>query len=222
MGIPIESRPGRHGGYRLRPGFRLPPLMLADDEALAVTLGLLCARRFGLAGAAPATEGALAKIERVLPQALRAQIQALADALILDWPRTPAPGDSPPPRTPPATLLALASAVAAEQRTILTYRDRHGAATTRPFDPYAVVYLSNTALYAVGYCHLRQDIRVFRLDRIAAIEPEGTPFTRPVDLDYLDYVRRSIALLPVTGRWKSHSPPRSPRPGAGSPPSSST
>ncbi|MFN8516013.1 MAG: HTH domain-containing protein [Chloroflexia bacterium] len=76
MGIPIESRPGRYGGYRLRPGFRLPPLMLADDEALAVTLGLLFARRFGLTGAAPATEGALAKIERVLPAPLRAQVNA--------------------------------------------------------------------------------------------------------------------------------------------------
>ncbi len=65
--------------------------MLADDEAIAVTLGLLCAHRFGLAGAAPATEGALAKIERVLPQALRAQVQALADALILDWPPPPPP-----------------------------------------------------------------------------------------------------------------------------------
>lgn len=196
MGIPIESRPGRHGGYRLRPGYRLPPLMLADDEALAVTLGLLYARRFGLAGAAPATEGALAKIERVLPEALRAQIQALAAALILDWPRPLASGGSPQPRTPPATLLALAAAVATEQRTILTYQDRFGATTTRPFDPYAVVYLSNATLYAVGHCHLRRDVRVFRLDRIAAVEPEGTPFTRPTDLDYLDYVRNSIALLP--------------------------
>jgi predicted DNA-binding transcriptional regulator YafY len=199
MGIPVESRPGRHGGYRLHPGFRLPPLMLADDEALAVTLGLLCARRFGLAGAAPATEGALAKIERVLPQALRAQVQALADALILDWPRPPAHSDSPPPQTPPATLLALATAVAGEQRTILTYQDRNGTATTRTFDPYAVVYLSNTALYAVGYCHLRQDVRVFRLDRITTIEPEGNPFTRPADFNSLDHVRRSIALLP--GLW---------------------
>lgn len=196
MGIPIESRPGRYGGYRLRPGFRLPPLMLADDEALAVTLGLLFARRFGLTGAAPATEGALAKIERVLPAALRAQVHALDDALILDWPRPPQPGDIQAPRPPSATLLTLAVAVAAEQRTVLTYQDQFGTSTTRPFDPYGVVYLSNTAWYAVGHCHLRQDVRVFRLDRIASVEPEGTPFTRPADLDCLGYVRRSIALLP--------------------------
>src|SRR5947209_1311661 len=92
MGIPIEARPGRHGGYRLRPGYRLPPLMLANDEALAVTLGLLWARRLGLAGAAPAMEGALAKIERVLPSELRTQVHALAEALILDSPRPPTPG----------------------------------------------------------------------------------------------------------------------------------
>ncbi|HEY8602099.1 MAG TPA: HTH domain-containing protein [Thermomicrobiales bacterium] len=72
MGIPIEARPGRHGGYQLRPGFRLPPLMLTNDEAIAITLGLLFSRRVGLSDAAPATVGALVKIERVLPEALRA------------------------------------------------------------------------------------------------------------------------------------------------------
>src|SRR5947209_12202729 len=81
MGIPVEARPGRHGGYRLRPGYRLPPLMFDNDEALAVTLGLLFARRHGLTNAAPATEGALAKIERVLPDTLRAQVRALAAVL---------------------------------------------------------------------------------------------------------------------------------------------
>jgi predicted DNA-binding transcriptional regulator YafY len=197
IGIPVEGRPGRHGGYRLRPGFRLPPLMLANDEALAVTLGLLFARRFGLAGAVPATEGALAKVERVLPDALRAQVRALAEALILDWPRPPAPGDARPSPPPPATLLALAAAAAEGRRTVLAYRDRRGAATTRPFDPYAVVYPANGAWYAVGYCHLRRAVRVFRLDRVAAVEPEGTPFARPADLDCLAYVRRSLALLPA-------------------------
>ena len=104
IGIPVEGLSGRHGGYRLRPGYRLPPLMLANDEALAVTLGLLFARRFGLSGAAPATEGALAKIERVLPEALRLQVRALADALVLDRPA--APPDAPHPPIPPSATLA--------------------------------------------------------------------------------------------------------------------
>src|ERR687891_436879 len=70
MGIPVEANHGRYGGYRLRPGYKLPPLMFTEEEALAVTLGLLAARRIGLALTAPAVEGALAKIDRVLPIAV--------------------------------------------------------------------------------------------------------------------------------------------------------
>ena len=201
IGIPVEGRSGRHGGYHLRPGYQLPPLMLANDEALAVTLGLLFARRFGLAGAAPATEGALAKVERVLPETLRMQVRALADALILDRPNAPLPDTPRPPIPPPATLLALAAGVAERRRTTLTYRDREGAATTRAFDPYAVVYLKNAAWYTVGYCHLREDVRVFRLDRVVGAEPEGTSFARPADFDSLAYVQRAFALLPA--RWSA-------------------
>src|SRR6476661_8459132 len=67
MGIPIETQRGPHGGYRLRPGFKLPPLMFTEDEALAITLGLLAARRFGLTADALGIEGALAKVDRALP-----------------------------------------------------------------------------------------------------------------------------------------------------------
>ena len=201
MGIPVEARSGRHGGYRLRPGFRLPPLMLDNDEALAVTLGLLFARRFGLTGAAPATEGALAKVERVLPEALRMQVRALAEALVLDRPNAPLPDTPRPPIPPPATLLALAADATEGRRTTLTYRDRQGVATTRAFDPYAVVYLKNAAWYTAGYCHLRGDVRVFRLDRIVSVEREGTAFARPADFDSLAYVQRSFALIPA--RWSA-------------------
>ncbi len=201
IGIPVEARSGRHGGYRLRPGFRLPPMMLANDEALAVTLGLLFARRFGLTGAAPAIEGALAKIERVLPEALRMQVKALAEALILDRPNAPLPDIPRPPIPPPTTLLALATGAAEGRRATLTYRDREGETTVRTFDPYAVVYLKNAAWYTVGYCHLRGDVRVFRLDRVMGVEPEGTPFARPADFDCLAYVQRSFALLPA--RWSA-------------------
>src|SRR3954451_2024448 len=81
LGIPVEAERGRYGAYRLRPGFKLPPLMFSDEEALAVVLGLLVARRLGLAVAAPAAEGALAKLERVMPAGLRAQVQAVEGAL---------------------------------------------------------------------------------------------------------------------------------------------
>src|ERR687897_861319 len=71
MGVPVEAERGRYGAYTLRPGFKLPPMMFTDEEALALALGLLSARRLGLSGAAPAVEGAQAKLERVLPEELR-------------------------------------------------------------------------------------------------------------------------------------------------------
>src|SRR5215469_10332334 len=75
MGIPIEADTGRYGGYRLQPGFKLPPLMFNDEEAIAVILSLLIARQIGLVAAAPAIEGAIAKLERVLPVSMRERIQ---------------------------------------------------------------------------------------------------------------------------------------------------
>lgn len=84
LGIPVEAARGRHGGYRLRPGFRLPPLVFSDDEALALTLGLLSARRLGLATDAVTAEGALAKLERVLPPDVRARVAAVQETLTID------------------------------------------------------------------------------------------------------------------------------------------
>ena len=81
IGIPVEGERGRHGAYSLRPGFRLPPLMFTDEEALGLTLGLLAARRLGLSGVAPAVEGALAKVERVMPVALRERVRDLEEGV---------------------------------------------------------------------------------------------------------------------------------------------
>jgi predicted DNA-binding transcriptional regulator YafY len=197
MGIPVEARPGRHGGYRLRPGYRLPPLMFGNDEALAVTLGLLFARRHGLTTAAPAIEGALAKVERVLPDALRAQVRALAETLVLDRPAPSADTAPPPPVPSTDILLALATASAESQRVTLAYHDWHGTLTVRRFDPYAVINAMNAAWYTVGHCHLRGDVRVFRLDRVARVEQDGESFVPPADFDALAHIRRSLALLPA-------------------------
>ena len=90
LGIPVEAERGRYGAYHLRPGFKLPPLMFSDEEALAVVLGLLAARRLGLALAAPDVEGALAKIERVRPCASASR----------RW-KAPSPSTSRPPMRPP-------------------------------------------------------------------------------------------------------------------------
>src|SRR6266705_3466447 len=84
LGIPVEAGRGRYGAYRLRPGFKLPPMMFTDEAPLAPTLRLLAARKMGLASAAPAVEGALAKIERVLPKSLSQNVQAIQETLIFD------------------------------------------------------------------------------------------------------------------------------------------
>ena len=85
MAIPVESERGRHGNYYLRPGYKLPPLMFGEDEALAITLGLLMTRRIGI-GDATGAEGALAKVLRVLPETINTTAEALANVLVFDLP----------------------------------------------------------------------------------------------------------------------------------------
>src|SRR5688572_27793164 len=115
MGIPVEATHGRHGGYQLRPGYKLPPLLFTEEEALAITLGLLAARRLGLTATAPATEGALAKIERVLPVAVGARIRALEETIgFTQRAFQPAPADSD-------ILLTLGSATQYQRRVWLRY-----------------------------------------------------------------------------------------------------
>src|SRR3712207_8506857 len=82
MGVPVEAERGRYGAYALRPGFKLPPLMFTDEEALALALGLLSARRLGLSGAAPGVEGAQAKVERVMPEGLRERVRLFEEAVV--------------------------------------------------------------------------------------------------------------------------------------------
>ncbi|MGI8477486.1 MAG: helix-turn-helix transcriptional regulator [Thermomicrobiales bacterium] len=191
LGIPVEGERGRYGGYRLRHGFKLPPLMFSDDEALAVTLGLLVARRLGLVGAAPAVEGALAKVERVLPEALRHRLTAVQDSLIFDLPE--------PPTAPRGSTIGVLSEATQRRRQVrLSYGDVQGALTEREFDSYGLVHLSGR-WYTAGYCHLRQAMRVFRLDRIAEVAPVEATFDRPAGFDPLAFVQAAVASAP--GFW---------------------
>lgn len=89
MGIPVEAERGRYGGYRLRSGFKLPPLMFNEEEALALTLGMLTVRQFGLSPDPAAVEGVLAKLTRVLPATLQAQVRAVQESLVF-YPLAPA------------------------------------------------------------------------------------------------------------------------------------
>ena len=191
MGMPIEATHGPGGGYRLRPGFKLPPLMFTEDEALALTLGLLAARRLGLAMAAPAVEGALAKVERVMPAALRARVHAVQETLVID---SSALYDAPAG----ATLLTFSIAAQQRRRVSMRYRAWSDRETDRDLDPYGVVFYDGR-WFAAGYCHLRGGLRMFRLDRVLRAELRDERFTRPDDFDSLAYVVHSLATAP--GTW---------------------
>jgi len=190
LGIPIEAEMGRHGGYALRPGFKLPPLMFSNDEALALILGLLVARTLGLAGATWPIEGALAKLQRVLPEALHEQTEAMQSALVFNFKLLDQQIAS-------SLLIALGGAVYTARQVMIVYQS-DSESTRRSVDPYGVVF-HDGVWYLVGYCHLRRAIRIFRLDRIAAIELEAIRFTPPENFDSLGYLLQSFALIP--DRW---------------------
>lgn len=191
LGIPVEGERGRYGAYRLRPGFRLPPLMFTEDEAVALTLGLLTARSFGLTVATPAVEGALAKVERVLPERIRERVQAVQATVKID---TASPYLAPASET----LVLFSSAAQARRQVWLRYEAWSGAESERHVDTYGVVHHGGR-WFAAGWCHLRADVRVFRLDRVRAIALLDDSFTRPSEIDVVELVVRSIAETP--GHW---------------------
>lgn len=190
LGLPVRAGRGRYGGYRLAPGFRLPPLMLGDDEAIAVVLGLLAAGRLGLGTADVARESALAKIERVLPAALRSRVGALRETL----------GFTLPARAAAAPLsvwdlLTLAESAREHRRVALTYRSWRGEASARDFDPYGVVFHLGR-WYTTGLDHRSGELRTLRLDRIGSIVPGGDRFAPPASFDPAAHVLASLAAVP--------------------------
>ncbi|MFC7549833.1 helix-turn-helix transcriptional regulator [Plantactinospora sp. GCM10030261] len=190
LGIPVVAQRGRYGGYRLRPGYKLPPLMLTDDEAVAVTLGLVAAERFGLGTGAPATTTALAKIQRVLPASLADRLTGLRQSLgfLRDPPREVAGTHS-------TTLLVLGSAVRDRRRVSIDYRSWRGEQSSRELDPYGLVFHAGR-WYVTGHDHRRGDLRTFRLDRIADVRTGAATFPAPVDFDPVAHVTRSLAEVP--------------------------
>ncbi|MEU4338701.1 YafY family protein [Micromonospora lupini] len=190
LGIPVLADRGRHGGYRLHPGFKLPPLMLSDDEAVAVLLGLVVAERVGLATELPATATALAKVRRVLPAALADRLTAVQEHLgfTLRRPESQA-------RPASGTLLALAAAARHRQRVSLDYRSWRGELSHRELDPYGLVFHAGR-WYVTGHDHRRAEVRTFRLDRIGAVTPGAATFTVPDGFDAVAWLTRSLAGVP--------------------------
>jgi len=189
MGVPVASERGRHGGYFLATGFRLPPMMFTNDEAVALAVGMVAARGLGLADAAPAIASAQSKLARVMPASLTRQVHAISETVAVDL-----RGASSVPASN-APLVALADAARTQQRVHLAYRSGRGEDSERDVDPYGLAF-HNGAWYAVGWCHLRGDLRSFRLDRVRAVQPLPVSFGRPEGFDALARLRESIALLP--------------------------
>jgi predicted DNA-binding transcriptional regulator YafY len=188
LGIPVEGQRGVGGGYRIRPGYRLPPLMLEDDEAVAVVLGLLATRTGGDEGP-DAVDGALAKINRVLPSTLRRQVEALEETLGFTRSRGGAPADA-------ARVLLLADAIRRRRRLRTSYRTFAGEESERELSPYGLVVHSGR-WYLAAHDHLRDDLRTFRLDRMwRTTLAEQTAQPAPDGFDAVAHVTHSLASVP--------------------------
>lgn len=187
LSIPVESVRGAGGCYRLQPGFRLPPLMFTDEEAFALSLGLRALRQLGLSAFAPAAEGAAAKLGRVLPRALRENIQTVEDVVAVE----PGPWVM---STSAEFLIRVASAIRTGRRVSFRYSSHSGAESRRELEPYGVIH-TDGRWYLIGHCLLRQAMRTFRLDRVSDLMVEAETFVRPGDFDAGRYLREHMPFV---------------------------
>jgi predicted DNA-binding transcriptional regulator YafY len=191
LGVPVESVRGRYGGYRLAPGYRLPPLMLADDEAVAVAVALTAAAERDEVGEPTSTARALVKLTRVLPAALRERVNALVDT-------TGRLADGRPAADLVAEVaLTLAAAARARRRVRIEHTRPGGEATTREVDPYGLV-VHHRRWYLVGHDHRRHGIRTFRVDRISIATEMSRRFVPPDGFDPVTHVREALTF----GAWR--------------------
>ena len=167
LGYPVHATPGVAGGYRLAPGATLPPLLLTDDEAVAVAVSLRTAASQSVTGIAETALTALAKLEQVLPTRLRQRTEALHQATVT-LPRTA-------PTVDPALLTTLATACRHHQALTIAYTTRDGAETERQIEPHRLVH-TGYRWYLVARDTTRDAYRTFRADRITNPTPTGTRF----------------------------------------------
>lgn len=192
LGIPVETVRGPHGGYRLRPGHTVPPLLLTSEEATTLALALQALPTLGFALAPGTLAGLQAKLARILPAGIQAQVRALASSVAITPDLFHAPVDS-------VLVATLGTAAERGQQLRLRYQAESGATTERVIDPYGVARWSR-AWYLVAYCHLRAAIRFFRIDRISQATPLPTRFTPPPDFDSSAYVTQ--AMIDYPGEWE--------------------
>ena len=184
LGFPVEGERGPAGGYRLRPGYKLPPLMFTEDEAAAVVLGLMSARRLGV----PTSDEALAKINRVLPAELRARTESLEHVAFTSPAGTAPAGD---------TVLTLADAARRRRRVTARYTSHSGAETDRELSPYGVV-VHGGRWYLAAHDHGRGEMRTFRVDRMRDVEIGGAARPAEEGFDAAEHVVKSFAQVPWT------------------------
>ncbi|MFF3908995.1 helix-turn-helix transcriptional regulator [Streptomyces sp. NPDC001848] len=195
LGYPVNASPGTGGGYQLGAGAELPPLLLDDDEAVAVAVGLRTAAGQGIEGIGESSVRALAKLEQVLPDRLRRRVSAL-NAFTVPMLRGPAP--SP---VDPGLLTELAHLCRDAERLRFEYRDHDGAPTRRTVEPHRLV-CTERRWYLVAWDLDRDDWRTFRVDRITPRPPHGprfTPRTPPAD-DLAAYVSRGVSTRAYAAR----------------------
>jgi predicted DNA-binding transcriptional regulator YafY len=191
LGYPVEARPGVTGGYRLGATGAMPPLLLDDEEAVAVAIGLRTAASGSIAGIEEASLLALSKLHHVLPARLRHRIDAFRVII------APVAEGS---RVDPAVLTAVAGACRDRERLRFDYRTHSGAEQRREVEPYRLVH-HRRRWYLIAWDLQRSDWRTFRLDRLSPRIPSGPRFV-PRALPSDDDIAQRLASGVGTATWQ--------------------
>lgn len=196
LGYPVDAHRGVDGGYQLAPGAALPPLVVDDEEAVALAVGLQAAAQGAIAGIEESSIRAFTKVVQVMPARLRRRVDALRAMTV------PAPwGNEAGPTVEATVLTTVAQACRDTERLRFSYTSRSAQPTDRHVEPHRLVSLGRR-WYLVGYDLTRQDWRSFRLDRLTAARGTGARF-RPRQLpaeDAAAFVRAGIENLPAPYR----------------------
>jgi len=163
-------------------------MMFTNDETLALSLGLLAAKNLRLADTAAAISSIQAKLERVMPARLKSRARAIADTINIMLPEVA-------PDTPQQQLEPLLVAVEQQRSVAICYAAYQQPPVMRQVDPYGLLFRSGH-WYVSGYCHLRMELRTFRLDRLQHINILETTFTRPENFNSAEHFRHSLNAMP--------------------------
>ncbi|ARF82222.1 helix-turn-helix transcriptional regulator [Kitasatospora aureofaciens] len=196
LGYPVEAQRGVDGGYQLAAGAALPPLVIDDEEAVALAVGLQAAAESPVEGVAEASVRVLAKVVQVMPARLRRRVEALRAVTVpVDW------GASAGSGVDPDALTAVALACRDSERLRFSYTAATANRSDRHVEPHRLVCLGRR-WYLVAYDLDRGDWRTFRLDRLTAAEGTGARFaprTLPA-ADAAEYVRAGLNATPRSNR----------------------